>query len=191
MFSKQLVANLQHTHSDPAPPARPPRGTSASQGGRRTLVGTDTVDGNLSKQAPSENRSNLINTHQLQKDVKPLQHFNMNGSTNFQPFLEEETKPFQMSDFYKYSSKYRQIQKVSDPQKTTRQLQEDVSKKNSLKYSSCDDQLQALPKLFEKSGQKLIEATAKAIAGNPGLAEKLNNILPNNHNHHRTSDNRY
>lgn len=59
-------------------------------------------------------------------------------------------------------------------------MQEDVMKKNSLKFSACDDQIQASVKLIEKSGQKLIEATAKAIAGNPGLADKLSNILPGN-----------
>lgn len=53
-------------------------------------------------------------------------------------------------------------------------------KKNSLKFSNYDDQIQASVRLIERSGQKLIEATTKAIAGNPSLAEKLNNILPNN-----------
>lgn len=87
-----------------------------------------------------------------------------------------------MSDFYKYSSKHRtqKIDEVSPQFKTTRQLQEDVLKKNSLKYNTCDDQIQASVKLIEKSGQKLIEATAKAIASNPGLAEKINKIRPNN-----------
>lgn len=101
-----------------------------------------------------------------------------------------------MSDFYKYSSKFRQKQTHTDQvdgtpanqPKTTRQLQDDVSRvKNSLRFAACDDQIQQSRKLIEKSGQKLIEATAKAIAGNPSLAERLNNILPNhslNHQHH-------
>lgn len=116
--------------------------------------------------------------------MKSLQHINIDGKGSFIPYYEE-TKPFQMSDFYKYSSKHRQ--KVVDQEppaaprtKTTRQLQEDV-RKNSLRYASCDDQkIQNSIKIIEKSGQKLIEATAKAIAVNPGLAEKINNILPNN-----------
>lgn len=112
-----------------------------------------------------------------------LYNQHLQGLGNFQPYYEE-TKPFQMSDFYKYSSKHR-AQTVTAPApqfKTTRQLQEDVLKKNSLKYNSCDDQIQFQNsvKLFEKGGQKLIEATAKAIVGNPSLAEKINNILPSN-----------
>ena len=106
-------------------------------------------------------------------------------------FVYEETKPFQMSDFYKYSSKFRQkqtdVNQIDDTpvnqSKTTKQLQDDVSRvKNSIRFAACDDQIQQSRKLIEKSGQKLIEATAKAIAGNPSLAERLNNILPN-HNH--------
>lgn len=84
-----------------------------------------------------------------------------------------------MSDYYKYSSKHRQkpaVEDIANTCKTTRQLQEDVSRKNVLKFSSCDEQIQVSVKLIERGGQKLIEATAKAIAGNPGLADKLNNI---------------
>lgn len=111
-----------------------------------------------------------------------------------------------MSDFYKYSSKHRQkvmgsnsidnhhnnfneATNKSFANKTTRQLQEDVMKKN--KFNSCDDQIQASVKLIEKSGQKLIEATARAIAGNPGLAEKLSNILPNSNNINNNNGERY
>lgn len=123
-----------------------------------------------------------------------------NSVANFQPYYEE-TKPFQMSDFYKYSSKHRQkvncdpadlnssqqelTNMVNNHTKSTRQLQDEIlNAKNALKYSSCDDQLQPTVNIFEKSGQKLMEATARAIAGNPALAEKLNNILPNHNYHH-------
>lgn len=164
---------------------------------------------------------------------------NLNGVTKLQPYYEE-TKPFQMSDFYKYSSKLRQqannnnhtddntslaknhvnqqapparpprlnsqlaqthhakprrqieqtlqqfsincdlvIRDDNNRPKTTRQLQEDVARgQNHLRIASCDDQILASRKLIEKSGHKLIEATAKAIAGNPSLAERLNTLLP-------------
>lgn len=127
-------------------------------------------------------------------------------------FVYEETKPFQMSDFYKYSAKFRHKpqaesapankQQPSAPKQTkqptlpvkqpllppvtqsksTRQLQEEA--KNSMRFTACDDQILHSRRLIEKSGQKLIEATARAIAGNPSLAERLNNILPNGNNHY-------
>lgn len=114
------------------------------------------------------------------------QNFNIDGIGKFQPYYEE-TKPFQMSDFYKYSTKYRQ--KIDDSLKAENEkinhpkegLLIETTFKNKNNYSSCgdqEDQIQASMKLIEKSGQKLIETTAKAIAGNPGLAEKINNILP-------------
>lgn len=139
-----------------------------------------------------------------------MPHYKANSINNaFQPYYEE-TKPFQMSDFYKYSSKHRvNLTAMVDGQqnqmaaqlnnlrhqfitpapsapleslqhqtktRTTRQLQEDVMRNDPLRFSACDDQIQASVKLIEKSSQKLLEATAKAIAGNPGLAEKLSNI---------------
>lgn len=112
-----------------------------------------------------------------------------NGVAKFQPYYEE-TKPFQMSDFYKYSSKHRQnLTEDKQPTvnsqqvRTTRQLQEDLTRdKNFLKN---DDQIQQSYRLIEKSGQKLMRATAKAIAGNPSLAERLNNIIPNHHLQHQ------
>jgi len=175
----------------------------------------------------------------------PAKSINLNGVTKLQTYYEE-TKPFQMSDFYKYSSKLRQqtngynyedngsamtpikdysnqqppprpprlnVRSISDRQqkptidqlkqpenklnyllknyqlttsydtidvpKTTRQLQEDVARNQShIRMASCDDQILASRKLIERSGQKLIEATAKAIAVNPGLAGRLNNLLP-------------
>uniref|UniRef100_A0A6G1SJ29 FERM domain-containing protein 4A n=1 Tax=Aceria tosichella TaxID=561515 RepID=A0A6G1SJ29_9ACAR len=122
------------------------------------------------------------------------------GIKNFQPYYEE-TKPFQMSDFYKYSSKHRQKSApqqehtesidnvyVDNKPKTTRQLQDEIAKmKNPLKFAACDDQIQASRKLIEKSDQRLMRATAKAIASNPSLAEKLNCIASN----HNNNDGRY
>lgn len=131
-----------------------------------------------SHQIQRQNYTNLLEASTLQS----LQNINLNATESFQPYYEE-TKPFQMSDFYRYSSKYRQNNNGDSPAphtKTTRQLQEDVLKKNSLMYSSCDDQIQHSVKLIERSGHKMIEATAKAIAVNPSLAEKLNGILPSN-----------
>lgn len=147
----------------------------------------DSVDCDLKSKA--ENRYQSVDQPATKPSesfsVRALQHINIDGKGSFVPYYEE-TKPFQMSDFYKYSSKHRQkvvTSDATDPSatktKTTRQLQEDV-KKNSLKFSSCDDQkIQNSMRIIERSGQKLIEATAKAIAVNPGLAERINSILPN------------
>lgn len=166
-------------------PSRPPSINSTSSS-------TSTASSNTRSSAI--NQHTITNTHQHHNNNGHLLNFhtpshstssNQQPPTNqFQPYYEE-TKPFQMSDYYKYSSKHRQRPVEPPPPrfKTTRQLQNDVLKKNSIKFSSCDDQFQASVKLIEKSGQKLIEATAKAIAGNPGLAEKLNNMLPNQGEH--------
>lgn len=168
---------MNTTNHPSCPPPRPPRGLNFNQAHQVLSANSKATDQNHLK-TPSENSKDIKPVDALQ--TKSTQRFNIDGVANFQPYYEE-TKPFQMSDFYKYSSKHRQ--KVNDDSttkfKTTRQLQEEVSKKYSLKLPSCDDQIQASVKLIEKSGQKLIEATAKAIAGNPGLAEKINNILPN------------
>lgn len=123
---------------------------------------------------------------ELLRTLEQPRDFNIDGIGKFQPYYEE-TKPFQMSDFYKYSTKHRQ--KINDALKAdsektneTREgsLIETTHNYNNRNSSCCnqEDQIQASLKLIEKSGQKLIEATAKAIAGNPGLAEKINNILP-------------
>ena len=143
--------------------------------------------------------TNSTNSSASTTSSNTIKSVKVNETTNFQPYYEEEVKPFQMSDFYKYSSKHRQhhhrqnyhLKTPSEPlaetisnivqnkPRTTRQLQEDVAiGKNSIRFASCDEQFQASKRLIEKSGQKLIQATARAIAVNPGLAEKLDNILP-------------
>lgn len=182
-------SSISHSSQDgiaPLPPVRPPRGINHVQNGIIKLVNNNHIQ-ESAKQITENRVKELKNVYQLPKEQldsselpKPLQNFNINGVEKFQPYYEE-TKPFQMSDFYKYSSKHRQ--KLTDMHqvrnKTSKQLQEEVSNRNNQKYSSCDDQIQNSVKLIEKSGQKLIEATAKAIAVNPRLAEKINNILPN------------
>lgn len=168
------------------PPVRPPRGINLVQNGI-TKLGNNNHNRDSAKQITENRVTELKGAYQLPKEKlesyeppKPLQNFNINGVEKFQPYYEE-TKPFQMSDFYKYSSKHRQ--KLNDVQqvksKTTKQIQEEISNKNNQKYPPCDGQIQNSVKLIEKSGQKLIEATAKAIAINPSLAEKINSILPN------------
>lgn len=182
-IGQQQTFNLpmNTTNNSSCPPPRPPRGLTSDHRGSSE---NSKINGHNQMKTPSENSNNSSNNDQNSvgiSQMKPIQHFNIDGIANFQPYYEE-TKPFQMSDFYKYSSKHRQTinDNSTNKTKTTRQLQEEVSKKYSLKLPSCDDQIQASVKLIERSGQKLIEATAKAIASNPGLAEKINNILPNN-----------
>lgn len=213
-------------------------------------------------------RLRVYNAHTIEQTAKLT---GLDEVTKIQPFYEE-TKPFQMTDFYKYSSKLKQqsqqhngingnskvngganannlhqhhlknekpeappprpprlnnnnnpmiTQEQQDTSKktqlvhslqpkqqqqqqfsnncdtvtidqngfkSTRQLQEEVSRnRDHIKMSSCDDQILASKKLIEKSKQKVIEATAKAIAVNPSLAERLNTLLPqahHNHTHH-------
>lgn len=174
------------TTADPLPPVRPPRGVNHIQNGQARTTTNGQICSSTNQVVENrinefQNKSRMHKSTGVSAVTKPLQDFNLNGVEKFQPYYEE-TKPFQMSDFYKYSSKHR-TQKMNgvdqDRNKTTKQLQEEVLKKNGHKHSSCDDPIQASVKLIEKSGQKLIEATAKAIAGNPELAEKINNILPN------------
>lgn len=180
------------------PPPRPPRGLTHHRNQLHSSL--DTVDGGVVKTrqrqllAATATTKNKIpessNDSSKQLKTRPIdvsslkppseQRFKMNEIKNLQPYFEE-TKPFQMADFYKYSSKHRQQQ--ADYQKTTHQLQQEALRKNHYLKYSYDDQLHASVRLIEKSGQKLMEATARAIAANPGLAEKINNILPNtNHN---------
>lgn len=196
----QRANNFDHrlaNETTDCPPSRPPRGQTHLISNTQAR-GFEAANGHVlsEKQETTPNGVNGLSAVKQTPIETPegiSKMININGVTSFQPYYEE-TKPFQMSDFYKYSSKHRQriacdlnpkeslMNMVNNHTKTTRQLQDDVSKtKNSLKFASCDDQIQASVKLIEKSGQKLIEATAKAIAGNPGLAEKLNNILPNHH----------
>lgn len=107
-------------------------------------------------------------------------NISIKGIGKFQPYYEE-TKPFQMSDFYKYSSKHRMVVgdgTIPESCKTTRQLQQEVLKKQTLNFSNFDDQIMASVKVIERNGQELMKATAEAIALNPDLAEKLNHILP-------------
>lgn len=175
----------------PLPPVRPPRGINHVQNGVTKLMNNNGHSQESLKQIAESHIEKIASLpiHKSSETLKvpfekPLQNFNINGVEKFQPYYEE-TKPFQMSDFYKYSSKHRQnkindVPELRTTTKTTKQLQEEVmNNKNNQKYSSCDDQILSSVKLIEKSGQKLIQATAKAIAVNPSLAEKINNILPN------------
>lgn len=199
MTSDRQLQNSSSTNSSNInlQPTRPPRGMTndyqlqlqQQQHQPKQLLHQvkkfDSVDGDLKsisenhyKPPPSQQQPQKLTES---SSLKALQHIKIDGKGSFVPYYEE-TKPFQMSDFYKYSSKHRQKTAAEEPAtktKTTRQLQED-GKRHPLKYSSCDDQkIQNSMRIIEKSGQKLIEATAKAIATNPGLAEKINSILPN------------
>lgn len=100
-----------------------------------------------------------------------FQNFNIGGIEKFLPYYEE-TKPFQMSDFYKYSSKYRL--KVNDSIKdrdvdTTKQSEEELSTESiGNKCSSSDqDRFRSSVGLIGKEGHKMIEATAKTTATKP------------------------
>lgn len=128
----------------------------------------------MSNPSSRSSPTNSVSSNNMVTDRHIQQFYNNQPSnknqTNYLPY-HEETKPFQMSDFYKYSSKHR------ESSKSTRQLQEEVSKKASLKYSPSDDKILASVKFIEERGQRVMEATAKAIAGNPELAEKLKHTI--------------
>lgn len=131
--------------------------------------------------APNIHSSNLIGATNSLNHMQPhLSNIDMKDVAKFQPYYEE-TKPFQMSDFYKYSSKHRQATngtRIPESCKTTRQLQEEVLNKRSLDFSPLDERIMASVKVIERNRHELMKATAEAIALNPGLAEKLNHILP-------------
>lgn len=197
------LSNTGHLENLPAQeqklPVRPPRGVQSNN-----LMSDTTKTHHLAeKQASLESNINGLTTNggrvsekQQQRPLKmSAENLNdleniSNGVRNIQPYYEE-TKPFQMSDFYKYSSKHRQkMQSAEDSTKifdnitlennkpkTTRQLQAEIATmKNPLKFAACDDQINLSRKLIEKSDQKLMKATAKAIASNPRLAERLNGV---------------
>lgn len=206
-LSYQYDGNLRdNSVKNPSPvsyqqPVRPPRGIQIPN---TTLSNKTQTQHLIEKQGSESNINGLyMNGNVLEKrpivkasveTLDELDHLS-DGFSNFQPYFEE-TKPFQMSDFYKYSAKHRQkasnhseqtesIDSVhmDNKSKTTRQLQDEIAlMKNPLKFASCDDQIQASRKLIEKNEQRLMRATAKAIASNPGLAEKLNCIASNHNN---------
>lgn len=98
-----------------------------------------------------------------------FQNFNIGGIEKFLPYYEE-TKPFQMSDFYKYSSKHLKKNNDSpgDGDGAIKKLQESSTKIISYKCTPSDqDRIQSSVRLVEKDSHKLIDTAAKAITSEP------------------------
>lgn len=157
----------------------------------------------IEKQGSESNINGLYGNGYVLDKRQPV-NTSTEALTNFQHLRKEldafhtyheESKPFKMSDFYKYSAKHRQNVNptersvsidnvfVDNQSKSTRQLQDEIARmKNPLKFADCDNQIQASQKLIEKNDQTLMRATARAIAVNPSIAEKLSSIAFNNNN---------
>lgn len=160
--------NNQNYYSQPQIPSRPTSTNSTSSS-------LSTASSNA-RSIQNINHRHLPPVYGNGHSVNPLSSLSSSSSSSsshhnnshFQPLFPPQPPPHR-------NRVTNQLCNMSnmDTCKTTRQHQEDVSKKNLLKFSNCDEQIQASVRLIENSGQKLIQATAKAIACNPGLAEKL------------------
>lgn len=135
-------------------------------------------DNNIVNSGPSVMKppSSSASTDNLEQQRHNHLDMNIQGVGKFQPYYEE-TKPFQMSDFYRYSSKHRNGALVSGSCKTTRQLQEEVKRKQSRDGPNLDDRIMASMRIIERNDQELMKATAEAMAFNPELANRLKHIV--------------